>query len=687
MRIAPIGVITASLIWSILNLFSAGPRIMADELIYSRSAIYLSPGDSPFGNYLFSLLAAWVTSLAPDAYSGIKVMNLILGLVTLLGVYAFGKLFLEKEPLLWTVALASLFATSQYSQLFMPESLFFALLVWSLVFVAQSGSSQSLARGYLNLGLSGALLGLAALTKPHAFLFLPAFLLIWLFNSRQFGKASLMVKFGLPLLAFVLVRFGIGYVVFGERTLTLFPGYLSGGGNQVDGVFYRAQDLFFTPNSTDQLELGSYFQDVLSQGSLFSAVGIAMVGPLIVIPFLAFLMVKPLSKQTNFEDSLLWMGSTLCLNGFAITIFSAPIFTFFGDDHSDRILMRYWEPLIALLAVVAYGWIARQKSNFLAAVALLAFGTFSIARHLLQPEGVLEVTGADSMLVFASSLANLGWLFIGFVFILGFAFFFEKVRILRSVTLFSVFAVLAISGSISTFYNGRDLAGNIDGTLAGKAISNLELGIDASVAIIGGSRAEVSTAAFEAQLPQIEIFLAPKAVDFDVSELSKTYDYVLFTADVYPKNFEKSYQLVLAQDEFGLYKSIQGSTIRFSSAASQKVDIQGDYSQGVNFITNQTPKITLKIAESVQKGQKIRVKLRLPEVVENRKVLLGFQGRIYELDVTDSDAFEFDFPVESSQDFFELTFASEVTRLEREESPRIGFTGVQIFEATISGLN
>jgi len=171
--------------------------IFADEAIYIRWAqliwqktyyffIPLSDGKTP----LFMWLLAPLLRLGADPLLTGRVLSIISGLATLLGVYYLTKALFDKK----TALLAAILVILQpfllfYDRLSLTDSLLTALIVWSFYFTHRLFSRPSLKFGAILGFLAGAVL----LTKPSGLLFLLLnILLIQMKNIKKLIKSGLL---------------------------------------------------------------------------------------------------------------------------------------------------------------------------------------------------------------------------------------------------------------------------------------------------------------------------------------------------------------------------------------------------------------------------------------------------------------------------------------------------------------
>jgi hypothetical protein len=369
-------VIAGAGMWQFQRVVRIRPAILGDEYIYSANSrlteFWSVPIQGDFSNYLFNFVYK-STLLCGDAfYTCVKGLNLVffsLTLVLLLGI----AIYLTKSAWL-SIAIVGGLAVSPvsiYVSLFLPEILFFFLLTVTLHFLLRAAQTEDPRVWWV----VGAGLGLAALVKPHAFLSLPAigvYALILNVTSRS-GIKVLLQKAAWFLGALVIVRAGIGFLIAGPQALGLAGQYL--GSTAVANI--------------TQTEGRSAEGDVIAMsiGELFApmvAYHWAATTAIFSLP-VAIILVNLLTRvrlgksDLNSDAGLLvtiWLLSLIVI----VALFTGYV-TGTGDDHSTRMLLRYYEFLYLFLPVIglASATSLARESNLamwprVAVVALLTPG-------------------------------------------------------------------------------------------------------------------------------------------------------------------------------------------------------------------------------------------------------------------------------------------------------------------------
>ena len=342
-----ITVVLASAYFVFVRYSETLPTVMQDEYVYLVQAVLRPISENEFGNFLHSFVYSNVTAFGDDFYLATKVINTIFLVLFVLSVLVTSRKYLPS----WAGApmgiLTTLGATSLYSSVFMPETMFFALAGWAVALFTFGWESKG-GRKIAWFSAAITLAALAGLTKPHA-LFLVfgvlAFVILMMFLKRISIREG-----GLLALAFiggyVGLKLGLGYILAGPAGLSILgPAYESSLSTFIFGLqafnsgAMTASAGAINPASTQGA--ASFFAFILIQILILT---IAFSFMTMGLP--AFL-VRPLNKLTDFQ--LLTITVTL-VYVVAVAGFTAFV-SFTGDDHSNRILGRYFEFLIPFVLI------------------------------------------------------------------------------------------------------------------------------------------------------------------------------------------------------------------------------------------------------------------------------------------------------------------------------------------------
>ena len=335
--------------WSISRIWTVLPSIMQDEYIYTSQAKNLPFAEQFYSNYLFSLVMGITNSCGYEFYSCTKTINSFFFMGTVLLTFLIAIRFLTFR---WSVFVASVTALSPIAvpvSYFMPETMYFSMMtltIWLTLVVSKRES-------WLLWIVSGLSLGATALVKPHAVFMLPAFIIFaFIFAYKKHGSGWLQaLRAGTSVAAgFVVTKFGLGFAFAGSEGLKLFGGYgspvgaLTGaaGAEEVtvgtDGAVRSGLEVLLTVASTHLLAHAS---------AMLLLAGI----PLMLSLRVSYSVVK--TKQPIGDVSSLFVLVALITVSMVgvVALFEAYV-SASGDDHSDRLILRYYEFLIPQFIVM-----------------------------------------------------------------------------------------------------------------------------------------------------------------------------------------------------------------------------------------------------------------------------------------------------------------------------------------------
>jgi hypothetical protein len=355
--------------WLYSRVSQINPAILQDEWIYVITSKVDSPWANPatydLSNYLFNFIYSSTNLCGEAFYSCGKVLNLIFFTGFVLALFSIALRFLPFWAAYTVLIALYLSPISIYVSMYLPESLYYALLAlafWLIVRVIERGERKEWT--YV-----GAALGLAALAKPHALFTVAAFgifLLIWEFSKRGGLKtiSKSVLYFGL---SFLVVRLGLGLVVAGPKALNLIGSY---GAADAVGEFVTGAGSAGAGDASSLVGAGPVAGALglfIPQLSTHFLVLSALVGGLLSLLILA--LIESIRRKSQSTQSslavllLVWIGVLLIV----VALFTGWI-TGGGDDHTTRILVRYYEFLIPIVAIPALGYLF-DKAEYLEAKA------------------------------------------------------------------------------------------------------------------------------------------------------------------------------------------------------------------------------------------------------------------------------------------------------------------------------
>jgi phosphoglycerol transferase len=532
-----IGSLLAVAGWVFSRVSAVNPAILGDEYLYSINARHAAPWDpSPagdFSNYLFNLVYS-STNLCGDAfYTCGKILNLIFFVGFLTIVFIIAVRFLNYWVALGFTVAAGLSPISVYTSMFLPESMYFFMI--SLVFLAVLKAAQSYA--WKDWALVGALIGVASLVKPHAWLSAIAigiFLVVLGLTQAKHRFKPLFKAVGAISVGAILGRIVIGFLVAGPRALDFFGIYLGADvlATVADGVPPQAAESTEIVGSSPMNGVIALFGTQLNVHvlTLVALIGVAFIG--LVVGLAELIRTRQPTPVTVLS---LFMFIWLVSMTIEIIMFTGWI-TGGGDDHTGRVLSRYYDFLFVFVPLAG---LSALSSKFAAETKIwIRLPLAGLMLLLLTPAftgffATLEIQIADAPNL-AGLVVNLDVFnavaMIGFLGLLVFAF--------QPKFTPWVFVLLLPASMVATGYTIQGEYDRIRGyenpqDIAGKYLNqNLTAAEIDATWIIATSRFEATNVAIWADSPTIKYELFAPGGVLDDSLTPEGTKYILATGNL-----------------------------------------------------------------------------------------------------------------------------------------------------------
>ena len=354
-------------LWSISRVWTVLPSIMQDEYIYTSQAKNLPFAEQFYSNYIFSLVMGVTNYCGDEFYTCTKSINSLFFLGTVLFTFLIASRFLTFR---WSVFAASVTALSPVAipvSFFMPETMYFSFMTFTVWLTLVVSKRDNL----LLWALPGISLGATALVKPHAIFMLPAFgvfALVYVYKKYSSAWVKAIAASSAVVVGFMAAKLGLGYAFAGTAGLKFFGGYGSPVG-AIAGVVNKPASVGSTDSQTNPsdgsnqtVEAGSseaassgleIFLEVSASHLLaHTAVLLLLAGiPLILSLRIALSVSKtkqPVGDVSSFFILIALITASMIV---VVALFEAYV-TGSGDDHSDRLILRYYEFLIPQFVVM-----------------------------------------------------------------------------------------------------------------------------------------------------------------------------------------------------------------------------------------------------------------------------------------------------------------------------------------------
>lgn len=344
--------------WIFSRVWMVNPAILGDEYLYSMNARKVGPWEPPvagdFSNYLFNFVYQGTNLCGDSFYACGKIFNIFFFLGFIFIVFILACRFLPYWGAYAFMIAAALSPLSVYTSMFLPESMYFFFI--GLVLLAVLRAMRVFA--WQSWALAGAALGVASLVKPHAWLSAIAvgitMIVVGLFN-REIGFRKTFVA-GLGLVAGAAIsRVVVGLLVAGPKALGFFGQYfgvstietvIAGAG--ADEVAEGALPL--TPVEGVVALFGTQLNIHLL--TISALMGLAVIG--LITGLLEVIREKRLSPVSGFAlFGFIWLASMTI----EIVMFTGWV-TGTGDDHTTRVLIRYYDFLFVIVPLAGLSALA-----------------------------------------------------------------------------------------------------------------------------------------------------------------------------------------------------------------------------------------------------------------------------------------------------------------------------------------
>lgn len=345
--------------WIYSRVWMVNPAILGDEYLYSISARKVGPWDpapvGDFSNYLFNFVYQ-STNLCGDVfYTCGKVLNLFFFLGFVFIVFLVALRFLPFWGAYGFMIAAGLSPLSVYTSMFLPESMYFFFIGLLLLAVLRASTDFT----WQNWAVAGAVIGVASLVKPHAWLSAIAvgltLVVIGLTQKKIGFKGTLIAGVALVLGA-AIFRVVIGLAVAGPKALGFFGQYF--GVSQIQQVVSgpvdaEAEQVIGVGPMNGVIALFG-IQLNIHMLTITALMGIAIIGLVVaLIDLIKTRELKPVSAFGLF--AFIWLFSLML----EIVIFTGWI-TGGGDDHTSRVLIRYYDFLFVIVPLAGLSVFAKQ---------------------------------------------------------------------------------------------------------------------------------------------------------------------------------------------------------------------------------------------------------------------------------------------------------------------------------------
>ena len=329
--------------WSISRVWTVLPSIMQDEYIYTSQAKNLPFAEQFYSNYLFSWVMGLTNYCGTEFYACTKAINSVFFIGTVLFTFLIAIRFLTFR---WSVFVASVTALSPIAipvSYFMPETMYFSMMTLTVLLTLVVSKRDN----WLLWVIPGLSLGTTALVKPHAVFMLPAFVVFaFIYAYKKSGANWLKaITAGVSVaVGFVATKFGLGFAFAGTEGLKLFGGY----GTPVGALTGVAAAEDVVVGAEGVARSGVEVLITVASGHLLAHASVILL--LAGLPMILSLRVSYSVLRTKQPigdvSSLFVLVALITVTMVSVVATFEGYITASGDDHSDRLILRYYEFLI-----------------------------------------------------------------------------------------------------------------------------------------------------------------------------------------------------------------------------------------------------------------------------------------------------------------------------------------------------
>jgi hypothetical protein len=334
--------------WIYSRVWMVNPAILGDEYLYSMNSRKAAPWDpSPagdFSNYLFNFVYQGTNFCGQAFYSCAKVFNLLFFLGFILTLFIVAIRFLPFWAAYAFMIASALSPLSVYTSMFLPESMYMFFIGLVLVATLRAIGNPV----WQNWAIVGASIGLASLVKPHAWLSAVAVgitLLVFTWRKNEKYFITLLRSIAALALSSIVARVFFGLLVAGPKALSFFGQYLGLG--TIDEVVSGTPLLGSEPSSGTSPMTGVFrlFGPQLNVHLLVMSAFMAIsVVALLIGTYHLARSKRPTPALSLGLFALIWLVTLMI----EIVIFTGWV-TGTGDDHTTRVLLRYYEFLYLIV--------------------------------------------------------------------------------------------------------------------------------------------------------------------------------------------------------------------------------------------------------------------------------------------------------------------------------------------------
>ena len=353
------------------------PVVMSDEQRFNTYSRILKPSEAVVPSYLFYAIFHLTGKCGSGFLECGRLLNVIFLSLSSIPIYLISRRYLSKKTCVFVTLTALLAPFGYYSTYFMPEILYYFLFLTSAwVIVSESHYENK----WLQSCLSGGLLGLLSLVKPHAFFLIPAYVAFRIYfytaSRRRYRWATLGALMLCAVATMILVRFALGFWIAGPAGANLIGSMYGDVVNKAD-----APDHWHTLRAIVHVAKGHVY-------GLLVLFAMPLVTGVI-------LLLQRHNPRTNSAKCIIFFAGAVLITMLAVTAaYTVQVNGMNRFESNDRLHMRYYFFLFPIFASIGAFFVNRddfrlniwQKALALSAlIATLYAGFFGLSGYTPYP--------------------------------------------------------------------------------------------------------------------------------------------------------------------------------------------------------------------------------------------------------------------------------------------------------------
>jgi phosphoglycerol transferase len=336
------------------------PVVMSDEQRFNTYSRILNPSEAVVPSYLFYAIFHITGKCGSGFLECGRLLNVIFLSLSSIPIYLISRRYLSKKTSIFVTLMAMLAPFGYYSTYFMPEILYYFLfLTTAWVVVSESHYKNR----WLQSCLSGALLGLLSLVKPHAFFLIPAYIIFRIYShvvsQRQYRWLTLGTLILFAIATMIVVRFALGYWIAGPS-----------GANLIGSMYGDVVNKTSAPNHWQTLVAIAH----VAKGHAY---GLLVLFAMPLVTGLILLLQRSNAGTTSPAKDIIFLSAAVLITMLAITAaYTVQVNGMNRFESVDRLHMRYYFFLFPLFASVGAFFTNREDFRlniWQKAVAILVF--------------------------------------------------------------------------------------------------------------------------------------------------------------------------------------------------------------------------------------------------------------------------------------------------------------------------